>query len=190
MLPHIKNSVAGVNRQDPVHKSLFEVYFTLPEALREQFANDEATLTEQVQTISGLATLDKGPNAGEQKFMGTSRSYLEPKLDNTYHELTIKLTLNLRNRTDNWVYKLFKAWNKLCYDMSTGETVVKQDYLADWIKVSIGNRAGEIYREILYKDVMLFGGLGGDLDDLNYTENAHVELEVKFRSDWAEEINA
>lgn len=188
MLPHIKNSVAGVNRQDPVHKALFEVYFTLPEALREQFANDEATLTQQVLTVSGLGSLDKGPNAGEQKFMGTSRSYLEPKLDNTYHEITITLTLNLRNRTDNWVYKLFKAWNKLGYDQATGETVVKPDYLADWLKISIGNRAGEIYREILYKDVMMFGGIDG-VDDLSYEEKGHVDITVKFRSDWAEEVD-
>lgn len=188
MLPHIKNSVAGVNRQDPVHKALFEVYFTLPEALREQFAADEALLTQQVLTVAGLGSLDKGPNAGAQKFMGTDRSYLEPKLDGTSHELSIGLTLNLRNRTDNWVYKLFKAWNKLGYDISTGETVLKQDYVADWLKISIGNRAGEIYREILYKDVMLFGGIDG-VDDLSYEEKGHVDITVKFKSDWAEEVN-
>lgn len=190
MLPHIRNSVAGVNRQDPVHRALFEVYFTVPNALKEQFGADEATLTQQVLSISGLGSLDKGPGVGEQKFMGTSRSYLEPKLDSTAHDLTVKLTLNLRNRTDNWVYKLFKAWNKLSYDLSTGETVIKPDYLADWLKVSIGNRAGEIYREILYKDVMLFEGLGGDLDELNYEEKGHVDIEVKFRSDWAEDVDA
>ena len=73
--------------------------------------------------------------------------------------------------------------------MLTGETVIKPDYLADWIKVSIGNRAGEIYREILYKDVMMFGGIEG-VYDLSYTENGHVDITIKFRSDWAEEINA
>lgn len=189
MLPHIKNSVAGVNRQDPVHKALFEVYFTLPEALRAQFASDEATLTQQVLSVSGLGTLDKGPNANNQTFMGTSRSYLEPKLDNTYHEISVVLTLNLRNRTDNWVYKLFKAWNKLGYDMDTGETVTKADYVADWFKISIGNRAGEIYREILFKDVMMFGGIEGGQDELNYDTKEHVDITVKFRSDWAEEVN-
>ena len=189
MLPHIRNSQAGVQRQDPVHKALFEVRFTLPNALKEQFGADEQTLTEQVLKISGLGTLDKAPSAQEQKFMGTSRSYLEPKLDQTHHDLSIDLTLNLRNRTDNWVYKVFKAWAKLGYDMSTGETVLKNDYVADWLKVSIGNRAGEIYREILYKDVMLTGGIDGGLDELSYDDRAHVDITIKLRSDWAEEVD-
>lgn len=189
MLPHITNSVAGVNRQDPVHKSLFEVYFTLPEAIKGEFSQDEALLTQQVLKITGLGSLDKGPSAGEQKFMGTSRSYLQPKLDSTFHEFTVSFTLNLRNRTDNWVYKVFKAWNKLCYDLSTGETVIKPDYLADWFKISIGNRAGEIYREILFKDVMMVEGITGGNDDLDYENKDHVDIDIKFRSDWADDID-
>lgn len=190
MLPHITNSVAGVNRQDPVHNCLFEAYFTIPEALKAAgFAQDEQLLTQQILKITGLDSLDKGPNAGEQKFMGTSRSYLEPKLDNTYHEFTVTFTLNLRNRTDNWVYKLLKAWNKLCYDISTGETVIKPDYLADWFKISIGNRAGEIYREILFKDVMLVGGLKGGNSDLDYDNKGHIDIDVTFRSDWADDVD-
>lgn len=188
MLPHITNSYAGVNRLDPVHKSLFEAYLTVPEALRAQFGADEAILSEHILSIGGLDSLDKGPDRGQQKFMGTSRSYLNPKLDDTSHELTIKFSLNLRNRTDNYVYKLLKAWNKLCYDISTGKTELKQDYVCDWLKISIGNRAGEIYRTIIYKDVMMVGGLTGH-GDLDYTQNEAVEVEVKFASDWAEEID-
>jgi len=54
MLPHITNSEAGRNKYDPAHKAIFEVYFTLPEALRAEFAQDEALLTEHVTKISGL----------------------------------------------------------------------------------------------------------------------------------------
>jgi len=186
MLPHIKNSQAGVNRQDPVYVNLFEVYFTIPAALQAQYGNDVAVLTEQVQSIGGLATLDKGPEAGEQKFMGTSRTYLNSKLDSTSHELTVKLALNLRNGTDNYIYKLFKAWNDLCYNKSTGETTLKVDYVADWLKVVIANRGGDIYRQILYKDVMLVSGITG-MDELNYETADVVTIEVKFKSDWAED---
>lgn len=189
MLPHITNSQAGVNRRDPVHTSLFEVYFTLPEALKQQFGADEALLTEHVLSISGLETLDKGPDTGEQKFMGTSRSFLNPKLDSTRHEITVKLSLNLRNGVDNYIWKIFKAWNKLCYDLETGSEVLKKDYCADWLKVSIGNRAGDVYREIVYKDVMMFGGLES-WNELEYSNNDALELTVKFVSDWATEVNA
>ena len=50
-LPHIKNSQAGVNMYDAVFGNIYEVYFTLPEPLRAQFAQDEALITEHVLSI-------------------------------------------------------------------------------------------------------------------------------------------
>jgi hypothetical protein len=191
MLPHISQSAAGVNKYDPVYNNLFEVYFTIPQALQANFGQDVAILTQQVQSIGGLATLDKGPDATEQKFMGTSRSYLNSKLDNTYHELTVKLALNLRNRTDNFVYNLFRAWNNLCYDKSTGITTLKggdDGYSADWMKVVIANRGGDIFRQIIYKDIFMVSGISG-FDELNYESQDLIQIEVKFRSDWADDRN-
>jgi hypothetical protein len=72
-LPHLQNSTAGVNRFDPVNKSIFEVYFTLPEALRGEFAKEELLLTEHVLNISGLDALYRAPETDVQKFMGTDR---------------------------------------------------------------------------------------------------------------------
>ena len=189
MLPHITNSAAGVNLMDPVHNSLFEVYFTLPAALKQQFGEDEAVLTEHVLSVDGLGTLDKMPETGEQKFMGTSRTFVNPKLDSTSHDLTIKFSLNLRNGVDNYIWKVFKAWSKLIYDLETGSEVLKKDYCADWFKISIGNRTGDIFREIVYHDVMLYGDMSS-WATLDYTSNEPLELEVHFKSDWATEINA
>ena len=88
------------------------------------------------------------------------------------------------------MYKILKAWNKLNYDITTGEKSLKKDYTADWLKISIGNRAGDIYREIVFKDVIMTGGLGLN-DEYSYSETGIIEeLEVKFRSDWWTEINA
>ena len=53
-LPHITNSEAGRNLYDPYHNCLFEVYFTLPAAIRAQFGQDEALLTEHVVKIDGF----------------------------------------------------------------------------------------------------------------------------------------
>lgn len=190
MLPHITNSQAGVNRQDPLYKNMFEAYFTIPEALQGQFGNDVAVLTEQIQSVGGLGTLDKGPGTTEQKFMGTTRTYLNSKLEGTSHELTVKLALNLRNGIDNYIYKLFKAWNRLCYDIQTGATTLKVGYVADWFKVVIANRAGDIYREIVYKDIMLKEGLTG-FDEVSYDSAGDlIELEIKLVSDWADDRDA
>lgn len=187
-LPHIRNSYAGVNNLDPVHKSLFEVYFTLPAALRGEFQKDEMLLTEHVLTVGGLGTLDPEIGVDQQKFMGTDRSFLKPKLDSTHHEIEVKFTMNLRDGTDNYIYKLFKAWHKLGYNIATGEIVLKKDYVADWLKVSIANRVGDVYREIVFKNVMMTITDSGQ-GDLDYSDSSALELTVKFYSDWADEEN-
>lgn len=183
MLPHITNSQAGVNKYDPVHSNIFEVYFTLPEPLRAQFAKDELLITEHVLKISGLAALHRAPATSSQKFMGTDRSFVNPKLDSTRAEITVDFSLNLRNGTDNYIYKLFKAWSRLAYNITTGERMLKKDYCADWLKVSVGNRAGDIYHEVIFKDVMINGDLDG-YDELNYDTADPINLTVKFVSDW------
>lgn len=189
MLPHIKNSQAGNNRQDPNYKNMFEMYFTIPEALMSRFGNDVAVLTEQVRKVEGLGTLDRGPDKTQQKFMGTTRTYLNSKLEDTSHEITVTFSLNLRKGTDNYIYKLFRAWNNLCYNKATGETTLKEEYCSDWFKIVIANRGGDIYRQILYHDIIMFGGITG-IDDLDYESNDLVEIQVKFASDWADDDDA
>ena len=93
-LPHIRNVQSGINKYDPMHSAMYEVYFTLPEAIQSQFKDDEAVLTEQVTEVTGLDALQKTVGAGQQKFMGVDVSFLNPTLDNTYAELTINLNLN------------------------------------------------------------------------------------------------
>lgn len=188
-LPHILNSEAGRNKYDPVHKSIFEVTFTLPDAIRSDFAQDEAVITEHVLSISGLDNIYAGVEAGQQKFMGTSRSYLNPNVGDTFVEPTVKFTLNLRNGTDNYIYKLFRAWQKLGYDMATGERHLKADYCADWMRLRVANRIGDVVHDIVMKDVMLVGAVNLS-SDYDYESNDAVELEVKFRSDWWTEANA
>ena len=118
-LPHITNSEAGRNLYDPSHSCIYEVYFTLPAAIRAEFAQDEALITEHVQKITGLGALDKGPETVTQKFMGTTRTFVAPKMDDTSAELKVDLSLNLRKGVDNYIYKIFKAWKNLNYDLES-----------------------------------------------------------------------
>ena len=185
-LPHIKNSQAGVNLYDPVYKSIFEVYFTLPDAIRGEFAKDEVLLSQHVTKISGLESLYKAPEADVQKFMGTSRSYLKPTVGDTHADISVTFTLNLRNGTDNYILKLFRAWAALGYDMNTGKRSLKKDYCAQWLKVSIANREGDITQEVIFKDVMISGPLETNAE-YDYSADDIAELTVKFRSDWWQE---
>lgn len=185
-LPHIKNSQAGVNKHDAVWNNIFEVYFTLPDPLRVQFANDEAVITEHVQKISGLDALHKAPATSTQSFMGTTRTFVQPRVDGTSAEISVEFSLNLRNGVDNYIYKLFKAWSRLAYNINTGERSLKKDYCAEWMKISIANPAGDIYREIVFKDIMIAGPVEG-LGELDYNSSEPQPLTVKFASDWWKE---
>lgn len=188
-LPHIKNSKAGINREEPMYGNLFEVYFSIPAALQgEVGAEDVNVLTEQVTKIDGLDTLTKSPGVQQQTFMGSKRSYLDSTLDDTTHEITIELNLNMKNGTDNYIFKLFKAWNKLGYDLSTGERALKNDYVSDFLRVVIHNRAGDIYKQVTYHDVILteVSGVGS----FDYTDTNLKTLSIKFKSDWADDIDA
>lgn len=185
-LPHIKNSTAAMNLYDPVHKSIFEVTFTLPEMLRNEFAKDEILLSEHVMSVDGLGALYQAPAVEQQKFMGVDRSYIKPTVDSTKAEISIKFSLNLRNGTDNYILKLFRAWAALGYDIATGKRALKKDYCAQWLKIDIANREGDIYQQVIFKDIMMNGPLEYD-GALDYSEGGALELTVKFVSDWWEE---
>lgn len=186
-LPHIKNMKSGINKYDPVHKAIYEVYFTLPEAIQSEFKEDEAILTEQVYSVSGIDALQKTTVAGEQKFYGVTVSFLNPTVDTTAADLTIVFNLNLRKITDNFVLKVFRAWENLSYDLSDGTRGIKTDYISDNLRIAEANRNGEIWRSYIFHHVMLTGVSG--LEGLDYTATDAVQLTCTFRCDfWDDEL--
>jgi hypothetical protein len=186
-LPHIQNTKSGANRHDPMHQSIFEVYFTLPDAIQSEFKTDEETLTEQVVSVSGLDVLNKTVEAGSQKFFGVDVSFLNPTMDTTYAEVTIKFNLNIRDKSDAWLLKIFKAWGNLGYNMQDGTRTLMTDYVSESLRIAEGNRDGTIFRSFIFHKVMLTGITG--LDALEYTNNEAVTLDVKFRADyWDEDL--
>lgn len=184
-LPHIKNVAAGMNRWDPMYKAIFEVQFTIPPTLQSDFQQDEVYLSQQVTKVSGLDVLQKTVQPGSQKFLGVDVSYLQPVLDSTFAEITIEMNLNIRNVTDAYVLKVFKAWEKLGYDLATGYRTLKADYVADHLHVAEANRDGTIWRTVEFHDLLLVEVTG--LDDLDYTATDARLLTVKFRSDYWDE---
>ena len=192
-LPHITNVKAGTERWDPMHSSIFEVAFTVPEKLSGMFSGEElAILSQQVVSISGLDALQKVAGANSQKFLGVDVSFLNPTLDSTTAEFTIVFNLNLRDVTDAYVLKLFKYWGQLSYTINTSKTqetrghrALKKDYVCDTMHISEANRDGTVWREIVFKDVFITGLTG--LDTLDYTSSEARQLTVSFRADYWEE---
>ncbi len=186
-LPHVKNITSGVNRYDPNGSAVFEVYFTLPDAVRSEFSEDEVILTEQVTDVTGLDALQKNTAVGTQRFMGVNVSFANPVIDDTRADITINFNLNLRNGNDNFVFKVFKAWKNLNYNLADGTRTLKADYVADNIRIAEANRDGTIWRSYVFHDVLLEEVTG--LNDLNYDTNEARKLSVKFRADyWDEDI--
>lgn len=185
-LPHIQNSQAGRNLYDPVHTNIFEVYFTLPSVLTEDGTSTTDVMTEHVLKVSGLDALHAAPGIGQQKFMGTDRTYIQPKMDSTHAEISIDFSLNLNNENDNYIYNVLRRWLALGYNIATGERHLKKEYVADWMKICIGNRRGEIFHEIVFHDVMIMGGIE-NFGELNYDTADALQITVKFASDWWED---
>ena len=186
-LPHIQNTSSGANRHDPMHSSIFEVYFTLPPSLQSTFNSDEETITEQVTDVDGLDQLQKVVGAGSQKFFGVDVSFLNPAMEQTYCEFTVNFNLNIRNHTDAWLLKIFKAWGNLGYNLQDGTRTLMTDYVSESVRVAEANRNGEIWRSYVLHKVMVVNVTG--LPSLNYTENEPRKLSVTFRADyWDEDL--
>ena len=182
-LPHIRSVKSGINKWDPVHRSIFEVTFTLPPLIQgEYFMELVPILTQQVTNVSGLDALQKTTAAGTQKFFGVDVSYLNPVLESTYADLTIDFNLNLRNVTDNFVLKLFRAWENISYDLADGTRSIKSDYCAASMTIAEANRNGDVWRSYEFKDVMLTNVTG--LETLDYTSSEAAKLQCTFRSDY------
>ncbi len=181
-LPHLTNVQSGINKWDPSHSNVYELYFVLPDAIRSEFSEDEVILTEQVTEVAGLDQLTKTTAVNSQKFMGVDVSHHAPALDNTYADITVTLNLNLRNKVDNFVLKVFRAWENLNYNLADGTRTLLADYSSDAMRIAIANRAGDVVRSIVFNRVLLTGVTG--IDSLNYTENEPQKLQVTFRCDY------
>lgn len=187
-LPHILNVESGRMKYDPNHKSIFEVYFTLPAAIQSQFKTEELLLTEQVTNVTGLDVLQKTTPASEQKFYGVTVSYLNPVLDTTAADITITFNLNLRNVTDNFVLKVFRAWENISYNLADGTRSIKTGYITDNLRIAEATRNGDIWRSYIFHHVMLTGVT--NIDDLDIMSNDARQLVCTFRCDyWEDELS-
>jgi hypothetical protein len=185
LVPHIASIRSGYELMDPVHKSIFEVTFTVPKIVNDMLGSaseDVAYLTQQVTTVAGLDALNKTTGAGTQKFLGVDVSYLNPVMESTVADLTINFNLNLRMATDNWVLRIFRIWASLNYDLSDGSRAIKADYCAPALTIAEANRNGDVWRSYQFNHVMLTGV--SQLDDLDYSSPDARQLSCTFRSDF------
>lgn len=184
-LPHIKNVAAGMNKWDPVHQSIFLVGFTVPPSMQGEYGQEELNiLSQQVVSISGLDNLNNSVKMYQQKYLGVDRSFFNPIIDNTGIEYTITFNLNIRDRNDVYVFRLFKEWINLIYTLSTGViALIGQTY--GKMVILEANRDGTVWRQVVLKNVVITDIKG--MDSLDYTSQDVRTLNVTFHADYWDE---
>lgn len=191
--PSLRNTTAGKLFFDPIHSSIFEVDFYTAKWETKLKYNESVVghntlkiLGEQVTDVSGLDSLIKVADTGQQKFLGTTNSYSNPMVDDTSAEITINFNLNLTDKNDAYVYEFFRSWYKRIYDVNTGGRSLMKDYVCQNMRIAEANRDGSIWREFIFGKVILKGVSG--LDTLDYTNNEARKLTCVFKVDWWDEI--
>ena len=187
-LPHITNVKAGMEKYDPMHQSIFVIGFTVPSAMAGEYNYKEMQLlSQQVVSVNGLDNLQKTVQIYTQKYLGVDVAFFNPVIDNTCIDFNIVFNLNLRNVSDAYVFKIFKEWIRLIYNVATGVHALKEQCVAQ-MTILEANRDGTIWRQIALKNVIVTEVKG--LDSLDYSSSEVRTLQVAFHADYWDETLA
>ena len=184
--PHINNIKAAYERWDPMHNSIFEVDFTVPYVMQGEFDQDSLlVLSQQVVSVNGLDGLQKPLTMYTMKYLGVDVAFFNPMLENTGIDFDITFNLNLRNVSDAYVYKLFKQWLRLIYNMATGVVPLIAQAKAESMTILEANRDGTVWRQVVLKNVVITGMQG--MNNLDYNSTEPRQLNVNFHADFWDE---
>lgn len=147
-LPHIKNSTVTAEYAEPVFSSLFELVLMPPAGV---VIPD--TIDEQIQSVSGLDTLDNAPDVVSQKVtQNMSRQFSALTVSNI-HNVGITMNLNLHgpDTNDPVIYNAFQSWNAKRRNPETGAMGLKKNYIGSFILTEY-NQVGTVWRITTYKN--------------------------------------
>lgn len=139
-LSHFRNSRAAQELYEPVYLNLFTIQIQLPEAIGSDVENTNLLL-ENVINIGGLKS-HKFPSAPVgQNYKWAARRFAGAKPSETTMDLTIDFEVNLDRTPSAYVLKTLRKWCDLVYDPLTGRTGIKRDYVAEWMLITMYDRA-------------------------------------------------
>ena len=188
-LPHITNVKAGMERWDPMHESIFQISFTVPYVLQGEYNQEELlTLSQQVVSVSGLDNIQKPLQMYKMKYLGVDVAFFVPTLEDSSIDFTVEFNLNIRDISDAYVFKLFKQWLRLIHNMSTGVVPLIAQARADSMTILEANRDGTVWRQVVFKNIVITQITG--LDKLDYTSSEIRKLNVTFHADYWDETTA
>lgn len=139
-LSHFRNSRAAQELYEPVYLNLFTIQIQLPEAIGSDLENTNLLL-ENVINIGGLKSHKFPASPVGQNYKWAARRFAGAKPSETTMDLTIDFEVNLDRTPSAYVLKTLRKWCDLVYDPLTGRTGIKRDYVAEWMLITMYDRA-------------------------------------------------
>ena len=181
-LPHIRSSAPINPDWEPVTGNFFEVTL-MPPGPKDMTA--QTLLLKHVQSVGGLDGVNPSVEPITQKYKTSDRSYAGIP-SQTFLDLNIVFSLNLRDLTDNYIYNTLRAWSKLIYNPVDGRMSLRGAYSGKAI-INQSDRAGNVWRRLTCNRIFPSGQITG-LGELSYTTPDPQMLTINFRCDqWNDE---
>lgn len=139
-LSHFRNSRASQELYEPVYLNLFTIQIQLPEAIGSDVENTNLLL-ENVINIGGLKSHKFPSSPVAQNYKWAARRFAGAKPSETTMDLTIDFEVNLDRTPSAYALKTLRKWCDLVYDPLTGRTGIKRDYVAEWMLITMYDRA-------------------------------------------------
>lgn len=184
LLPHYKNSKAGMEQFEPVYLNLFQVSLIPPPGITVW---DKELIIENVISVKQM-NVEKYPGTIQQTFKGHKRSYAGSLVTETHVDVQIDFEVNVNNDNSMYVYKALRRWSDLVYDPLTGAMTPKLSYASkqSLLTVHLYKKNGDIIRTWIYPSVFPSKALTSM--DLDYGQQANYKASMTFRSDYWEDI--
>lgn len=182
-ISHFRNSAAGAGKFEPIYLNGFEVIITPPPSIAGMIGFQNQLMLEQVIKVGPLPEYSgSGAAVTVQNYKFSNRIYAPAKPQQTYHQFTIEFEVNLNKNNDMYTYNALRAWADLIYNPLTGSQGLKADYADATIQVIQFNRAGLIFRDIVFSPVFI-GPQKMTETQLDYTSDAIYKLTAQFSAD-------
>ena len=185
LLPHYKNSKAGMEQYEPVYQNLFHVSLVPPPGVTVW---DKDLIIEGITKVSGIA-VEQHPATIQQIFKGHQRSYAGSFVGTTYADIVIEFEVNVNNDNSMYTYKALRRWSDLVRDPLTGAMTPKLSYASKQSRMTIHlyKKNGDIIRTWIFPSVFLSAALPNI--DLDYGSGTNWKVSATFRADYWEDIS-
>jgi hypothetical protein len=186
LLPHYKNSKAGMEQFEPVYMNLFQVSLIPPPGVTVW---DKELIIENVTAVKTMNVEQLPGEPVQQNFKGHKRSYAGSYVSNTSVDVSIDFEVNINNDNSMYVYKALRRWCDLVRDPLTGAMTPKLSYASkqSLMTVHLYKKNGDIVRTWIYPSIFPSSTLPAM--DLEYgSGNIYKISAFKFRADYWEDI--